>query len=294
MAARTIAERGVQLIGTAHGQTLENLMLNPTLSDLIGGIKAVTLSDEEARRRGTQKTVLERAAPPTFDVLIEIQTRNRLVIHEDIAASVDSQLRFRPLPVEIRYRDEKGELVIETQHPVLSAADRGAERLPGGPRRDGRDGREDRAERGERSESREPREIPARAEPERAGLNTLHVYAYGVARNRLYQAARRMRLPLMITDDFGTADAVVTLKNYYRRRPKLIIDAERRRMPIYVLRANTITQMEDFLTDLFHLDRDDDEPEPAGSETDSEGAYTERPRTGRRPGGQPSHPGWRR
>ncbi|MCC7206247.1 MAG: AAA family ATPase [Anaerolineae bacterium] len=306
MAARTIAERGVQLIGTAHGQTLENLMLNPTLSDLIGGIKAVTLSDEEARRRGTQKTVLERAAPPTFDVLIEIQTRNRLVIHEDIAASVDSQLRFRPLPVEIRYRDENGELVIETQHPVVAPPERQAdgrrggpdrvERLPGGPRREG--SREDRggSDRGERGEGRdrEPRDIPAR-EPDRPGHTTQHIYAYGVARNRLYQAAKRMRLPLMIEDDFGSADAVVTLKNYYRRRPKLIIDAERRRVPIYVLRANTITQMEDFLSDLFHLDRHDQPPEPFESDADDDGAYAERPpRTSRRPGGQSSHPGWRR
>jgi stage III sporulation protein SpoIIIAA len=80
MAARTIAERGVQLIGTAHGQTLDNLMMNPTLSDLVGGINSVTLSDEEARRRGTKKTVLERNAPPTFDVLIELQTRHRFAI----------------------------------------------------------------------------------------------------------------------------------------------------------------------------------------------------------------------
>jgi stage III sporulation protein SpoIIIAA len=79
-AARTINERGVQLIGTAHGNTLENLLLNPTLSDLVGGIESVTLSDEEARRRGTQKTVLERRAPPTFDVLIEMQERQRLLV----------------------------------------------------------------------------------------------------------------------------------------------------------------------------------------------------------------------
>src|SRR5574342_912053 len=92
-AARTIAERGVQLIGTAHGNSLENLLLNPTLSDLVGGIEAVTLSDEEARRRGTQKTVLERRSPPTFDVLIELQSRHRLVIHQDVAAAVDSLLR---------------------------------------------------------------------------------------------------------------------------------------------------------------------------------------------------------
>ncbi|MCJ7706201.1 MAG: AAA family ATPase, partial [Anaerolineales bacterium] len=108
VAARTIAERGVQLIATAHGNTLENLLLNPTLSDLIGGIESVTLSDEEARRRGTQKTVLERRAAPTFDVLIEIQDRGRLAVHHDVAAAVDAMLRGRPLPTEIRAVDSNG------------------------------------------------------------------------------------------------------------------------------------------------------------------------------------------
>ncbi len=112
-AARTIAERGVQLIGTAHGQTIDNLLLNPTLSDLIGGIEAVTLSDEEARRRGTQKTVLERRAPPTFDVLVEIQQRDRFAVHMDIAASVDALLRGFPFPPEIRARDSQGRIQIE-------------------------------------------------------------------------------------------------------------------------------------------------------------------------------------
>ena len=100
-AARTIAERGVQLIGTAHGNTLDNLLLNPTLSDLVGGIESVTLSDEEARRRGTQKTVLERRSPPTFDVLIEIQTRDQVAVHLDVAEAVDALLRGNPRPPEI-------------------------------------------------------------------------------------------------------------------------------------------------------------------------------------------------
>src|SRR5260221_26803 len=117
-AARTIAERGVQLIGTAHGQTLDNLLLNPTLSDLAGGVESVTLSDEESRRRGTQKTVLERRSPPTFDVLVELQTRHRLVVHEDVAAAVDGLLRVRPLPVQVRYRDESGEIVTEMEYPT--------------------------------------------------------------------------------------------------------------------------------------------------------------------------------
>ena len=116
-AARTIAERGVQLIGTAHGQTLDNLLLNPTLSDLVGGIEAVTLSDEEARRRGTQKTVLERRSPPTFDVLVEIQQRDRFAVHMDIAASVDALLRGFPLPPEIRSRDASGKIQITQAKP---------------------------------------------------------------------------------------------------------------------------------------------------------------------------------
>ena len=112
-AARTIAERGVQLIGTAHGRTLENLLINPTLSDLVGGIESVTLSDEEARRRGTQKTVLERRSAPTFDVLIEIQERDRLLVHPDVAEAVDMLVRGIPLQPEIRYLDEAGTIHVE-------------------------------------------------------------------------------------------------------------------------------------------------------------------------------------
>jgi stage III sporulation protein SpoIIIAA len=107
-AARTIAERGVQLIGTAHGNNLDNLMLNPTLSDLIGGIQSVTLGDEEARRRRTQKSVLERKAPPTFDVIIEIQDRERVMVHSDVAETVDAMLRGDPIAAELRWRDEEG------------------------------------------------------------------------------------------------------------------------------------------------------------------------------------------
>ncbi|TMD28930.1 MAG: AAA family ATPase, partial [Chloroflexi bacterium] len=107
-AARTIAERGVMLIGTAHGNTLDNLMLNPTLSDLIGGIQSVTLGDEEARRRRTQKSVLERKAPPTFDVVIEIQDRDRVTVHPDVADTVDAMLRGDPIAPELRWRDEEG------------------------------------------------------------------------------------------------------------------------------------------------------------------------------------------
>jgi stage III sporulation protein SpoIIIAA len=108
LAARTIAERGVQLIGTAHGNNLDNLMLNPTLSDLIGGIQTVTLGDDEARRRRTQKSVLERKAPPTFDVVVEIVDRDRVAVHADVAETIDALLRGDALAPEMRWRDEGG------------------------------------------------------------------------------------------------------------------------------------------------------------------------------------------
>src|SRR5215211_608663 len=112
-AARTIAERGVQLVATAHGNTLENLMLNPTLADLVGGIQTVTLGDEEARRRGTQKSILERKAPPTFDVVVEIQQWDRVGVHEDVAEVVDELLLGRAPAAVIRYRDPTGAVRVE-------------------------------------------------------------------------------------------------------------------------------------------------------------------------------------
>ncbi len=101
-ACRTIAERGVRLIATAHGVSMDNLMINPTLQDLIGGIAPVTLSDEEAIRRGTQKTILERKTPPTFDILIEIRERGIYAIYHDVAETVDALLRGFPVNPEMR------------------------------------------------------------------------------------------------------------------------------------------------------------------------------------------------
>ncbi len=122
-AARTIAERGVQLIATAHGQTLENLLVNPTLNDLLGGIQSVTLSDEEARRRGTQKSVLERKAPPTFDVLVEIQDRDRVAIHMPLADVVDTALRGPMQTPKIRVRTREGRVISNVDTPVVVASE---------------------------------------------------------------------------------------------------------------------------------------------------------------------------
>ncbi|MCL4869455.1 MAG: AAA family ATPase [Anaerolineae bacterium] len=268
-AARTINERGVQLIGTAHGRTLENLLLNPTLSDLIGGIESVTLSDEEARRRGTQKTVLERRSPPTFDVLIEIQDRQKLVVHRDVAGAVDEMLRQRPLSVELRYRDEEGQIHVEQQEAYYWT--------PGATsRRESRENRESRGQRDRertgngnggngrpyppppgREMDRRPAAVAPSSSKGESGSDRppVKLYPYGVARNRLIQAARRLRVPLEIVDDLSQATMLVTLKSLYRKRRQLISDAERRRISIYVLRANTNSQIDSFLADAFNLDQ---------------------------------------
>jgi stage III sporulation protein SpoIIIAA len=245
VAARTIAERGVQLIGTAHGNSLENLLLNPTLSDLVGGIESVTLSDEEARRRGTQKTVLERRAAPTFDVLVEIQDRWVLAVHHDVAAAVDAMLRGRPQPPEVRSLDESGEVRVELAAPS-----------PATPSRTGEAGYRRQAAMPSLSPAAES-ELPFSPTPPHlpgTPLQPVRVYAYGVARNRLRQAARRLRLPATLVDQPSEAGVIVTLRAYYRRHQKLIADAEARHVPVYVLRANTVGQMETFLTDLFNLE----------------------------------------
>jgi stage III sporulation protein SpoIIIAA len=246
-AARTIAERGVQLIGTAHGNTLENLLLNPTLSDLVGGVESVTLSDEEARRRGTQKTVLERRSAPTFDVLIEIQTRDRLAVHLDVAESVDALFRDYPLPPEIRTRTEEGKITTERAQ-VTSRPSRGK-----GFRRQA-EGTEPLSRSRQKDQHKPSREFVDRLRTS-SPLETVRIYPYGVARNRLLQAAKRLGVPVLVVKDVGDADALVTLRTYYRKRMRPIVDAEQRGMPMYVLRSNTVNQMQKFLSELFNLSK---------------------------------------
>ncbi|MGZ8481693.1 MAG: R3H domain-containing nucleic acid-binding protein [Candidatus Limnocylindria bacterium] len=318
-AARTIAERGGQLVGTAHGNTLDNLMLNPTLSDLVGGIQPVTLGDEEARRRGTQKTVLERKAPPTFDVLVEIVDRDNVIVHRNVAETVDAILRGHMVPPEARYRDEAGELKATTKYdyrisetatgnPAFapleptggfgafgrggrgSAGSRyersGLRPLPGGNPGAGGEpsGRAQRTLPGERISGvrgaaapvdparRELEQAIAEmgdeaaerpvggARPERSGAQrTMSVFPFGVSRKRLEQAVKELGVPVGVARDLDEADAVVTLRNYYKRKPAALRDAESNGVPIYVLKTNTMLQMENMLASLFELRADPQE-----------------------------------
>lgn len=393
-AARTIAERGVQLIGTAHGNNLDNLMLNPTLSDLIGGIQSVTLGDEEARRRRTQKSVLERKAPPTFDVIVEIQDRERVAVHSDVAETVDALLRGDAVAPELRWRDEEGVHRSQGRPRPSPREQLGAERFAGlvgggapwrmepGWRGDGSarmaggyreadrggfrpgyrpgasggwrqtrggSGREA-APRGPVSEGGAPRTLPGERIAPRPGddpfiagdiadrgplergaapslvetrarearelerqkawsdqaaralqtfkaeegtapvnaddlevdddldrlplgteegehgetrlvrggspLPTLRVLPQGISRKRLEQAVRDLGLPVVIAREVDEADVVMTLRNEYKQKTPLLREAEERAMPIYVLKSNTIPQMQTSLTSIFALEID--------------------------------------
>ncbi len=399
-AARTIAERGVQLIGTAHGNNLDNLMLNPTLSDLIGGIQSVTLGDEEARRRRTQKSVLERKAPPTFDVIVEIQDRERVAVHSDVADTIDALLRGDAVAPELRWRDDEGvhrsqgrprpspreQLGAERFAGLVGAgspwrmepgwrgdgsartaggyreAERGAFRsgyrpgASGGWRQTrGGSGREsaprgqlseggrgggasgvmpgerfatrggdapfvvgDIADRGPLERGMTPTALEARASEARelerqkawrdqasralqslkveegtapvnadallddddddldglplgaeegargetllvpggSPLPTLRVLPQGISRKRLEQAVRDLGLPVVIAREVDEADVVMTLRNEYKQKTPVLREAEERAVPIYVLKANTIPQMQSSLTSIFSLEID--------------------------------------
>ena len=215
-AARTIAERGVQLVGTAHGNSLENLMMNPTLSDLIGGIQTVTLGDEEARRRHTQKSVLERKAPPTFDIVVEIQERYKVLVHPDVANAVDSVLHGQESSSEVRWLGPDGNVVKE-----------------------------------QAATTQEPHR---KTESKKQGLR---VYLFGINRPILEQAAHEKGLAIDITDDLRSANILITTKNYFRRKPQKLRDAEMQGIPIYAIRGNSLQQLRHCLDSIYTGQRDE-------------------------------------
>jgi stage III sporulation protein SpoIIIAA len=215
-AARTIAERGVQLVGTAHGNSLENLMMNPTLSDLIGGIQTVTLGDEEARRRHTQKSVLERKAPPTFDIVVEIQERNQVIVHSDVGKAVDAILHAKIQQTEMRRIDENGEIKKGLTEVTLTP-------------------------------NNKKREIQA---------DKPVIYLFGVNQSKLEEIAKEKGIPLQLTNNLKEANLLLTTKNYYRRKPQKIRDAETIGIPIYAIKSSNIPQLRQCLENVYISQKD--------------------------------------
>ena len=270
-AARTIAERGVMLVGTAHGNSLENLLMNPTLSDLVGGIQAVTLSDDEAKRRGTQKTVLERKAPPTFDVIIEIIEVDKLAIHHDITKTVDRMLRGGQPRPEIRVRNANGEVEVVQKSDMEAARPPSRDRTPslfedresrdgGRDDSDSRGSRYDRVERTERSESAPRANGYATAMLEAAPASNgkpfptvIRLFPYGVSRSRLERAIRTLRVPSQIVGNVKDADAIIALKANYRKEPAKLQEGISRNIPTYVIKSNTYVQIEGVLREIFRM-----------------------------------------
>ena len=222
-AARTIAERGVQLVATAHGNTLQNLIMNPTLSDLVGGVHTVILGDDEARRRGTQKTVQERRAPPTFDIMVEIQGWYRVAIHPDVSDVVDRMLRGFPITPQTRTVDKDGNTHSLQTEPVVFAVPKHA--AIGG-----------RAE-----------PVHAAESPAQPAQTATHILPYGVNKGKLQQVVRGTGAPVELVSDIKDADLLLTTKNYYRRRTQALRSAEDQGKPVYVLRRNTTPQIEQFI-----------------------------------------------
>lgn len=320
LAARTIAERGVQLVGTAHGNRIENLIKNPTLSDLVGGIQSVTLGDEEARRRGSQKSVLERKAPPTFDIAVEMLERHKWVVHEQVAETIDSLLRGRQPSPQVRTVDESGEVRITQEHPTppinpfpgrISLARSSSRNESRESRNDsfGFSGRDTTRSGGWRATGHiaplpaavnleEVRSLPA-AEPvthspisERqyfdqllsefldvppaeegdpftnpaAGPNgedlPLHVYPYGVSRNLIDQVVQTLNLPIVLTKDMDSADAVIALRSHIKNHSKLRQMAKTRQLSIYAVKSNSMPHIIRVLQRMLRIDSGaiDDEP----------------------------------
>ncbi len=249
MAARTIAERGVQLIGTAHGKTLENLLMNPTLSDLVGGISTVTLSDEEARRRGTRKTVLERKAPPTFDVLIEINDRNRLSIYQNVAETVDALLRGYQPQAEVRQRLPGGAVQVVQEATALAIPKRAnVSNASGSPKFVAANSPESEFAQAMREADLAERDLETRSDAQHVLL-----FPYGVSRNKIERAIHNLGVNASIARKWDDADVVLTLKSLERKESDKLKSIAMENVPIYSIKTNTTAQVMNALKDIFAL-----------------------------------------
>ena len=254
LAARTIAERGVQLVATAHGNTLGNVISNPTLADLVGGQQTVTLGDIEARRRRTQKTVLERKHEPTFDIVVEIRERNTVAIHPEVGTAVDRMLRGISIPQEVRRLQPNGQVEVEVQEirgseSELSPTPFDISEL--GRKRESRSHTHERA----RKDITRRNDIPHsdRYFSEQENLPTApkqattKVFAFGIPKTAIEDVNSETNAPVQIVDFVDSAEIFVTTKSHYSRRPSAVRRAERDGVMVHVLRRGTKEQIRQFL-----------------------------------------------
>ena len=258
-AARTIAERGVMLVATAHGNALANLIKNPTLCDLVGGIESVTLGDDEARRRRTQKTVLERAAEPTFPLAVEMHSRHRWAVHDDVGRTVDLLLRGQsPRPQERELLADGGVRLVDPE-PSMPQPPQRRPALAVVPLPDPRHSGSRRPGIDKPSPVEAPREMK------------LQVFCCGLSRQRLEEAVRRHGWPVTAVDDLACADVLLSVRQGLGRQPELRRQAREAGVPILVIKSDSLAQVERALERLLNrqpLPSKNQEPERASGHPD--------------------------
>jgi stage III sporulation protein AA len=225
-AARTIAERGVTLVGTAHGISLENVIQNPMLVDLVGGIETVTLGDDEAKKRGTTKTILERASKPTFDICVEIVDRYTVKVHRNVANSVDSLLTHNPILPELRTRDKETDKVT-----ILEPAK-------------------------EKARIEELRGLPFAKDGSAIGI-----YPYAISKSLIKRAfASTSEVDLKIVSTIDEADIIFALKSYAQPDAQIFTIASTKKIPIKIIEENSLADitmgLEEVINDIPYIEQD--------------------------------------
>ena len=255
-AARTIAERGVQLVGTAHGNALENLIKNPTITDLIGGIQYVTLGDEEAKRRGSTKSILERKAPPTFDIAIELPNPHTWIIHDNIEKSVDLFLQGQIVPVQQRSFLLPGKRLIDCKiiYNQTGSESRQASSLS-------------RSNTYKKQKNNSPFNLLGQIEKQKIkkfakNASTLapdlkqeftFLYTYGINIQDLKPLIKTLQLPIILTKEIQYADAILALENLVKSNRKLKQISHAKKLTVHTLQNNSLVLITKALRNLVKI-----------------------------------------
>jgi stage III sporulation protein SpoIIIAA len=225
LAARTIAERGVQLVGTVHGNCLENLIKNPTLTDIVGGVQNVTLSDEEAKRRGTQKNILERKASPAFQTAVEINQKDKWVVHENVSHSVDFLLKKQMPYLQLRLGQQSNKVNICQKVSEESTISRKFSNF---------------SEKNNTWKTGSNKNIEG---PSKKIKDKIYIYSYSVSINKLQQICKSFGFSPVFTKNIDKATAVLGLRSYIKENKKLRQVAKIKQIPIYTVKKNTAPQI---------------------------------------------------